>query len=246
MVTGDSKQTGCLPVAQLRAPQLLLITRPGGHPPAFGGDQTWYASRWQRQSGCGPTTAATLLAYLAQTCPQAASLLPSQPLHYDTFVPWMQQLWGFVTPDARGVHKADRLLDGVLALASSHQLFLEPHVFLVPAATSKRPPWDSCLAFIKDGLEQNSPVAFLNRSRGRLTNLESWHWVTITALCQTRQGTVAEVSDSGERKTIKLSLWYQSSRLGGDLVWFSSSCSQRPTAPRPNRLQVPPSAVGSG
>jgi hypothetical protein len=62
------------------------------------------------------------------------------------------------------------------------------------------------------------PGGFSHLSNGHLINLDSWHWVTITAL---DDAGMAEISDSGERKQIDLERWYATSLLGGAAVWFT-------------------------
>ena len=48
----------------LSQPERFTITGPQGET-YRGGNQEWYRDLWQRRAGCGPTTAATLLAAVA-------------------------------------------------------------------------------------------------------------------------------------------------------------------------------------
>ena len=59
----------------------------------------------------------------------------------------------------------------------------------------------------------------MNLSNGMLTNLESWHWVTITALCTDTNK--AEISDYGKSFEVDLSQWLKTSALGGAFVYLT-------------------------
>jgi hypothetical protein len=213
----------------LLRPDLLEIPLSGlsdqaGLPPAvsFGCNQDWYDEHWQRQAGCGPCTSATLLMYLARTRPDLAPLYPLPAADRIHFRHFMNQIWTFVTPGRMGVNEASMLVDGVIRFAATREMALGSSVFLVPGLTCSRHPFDQFISFILAGLKTDSPVAFLNLSNGRLSNLDSWHWVTISALFQNDQDEhMAEISDSGEKKYINLSLWYRTTRLGGATVYFS-------------------------
>ena len=77
--------------------------------------------------------------------------------------------------------------------------------------------------------------AFLNLSNGGLTNLDSWHWIAITALyLHDGEQLLAEVSDSGERKLIDLAFWYGSTRLGGAAVYFLPVAESDAAVPAPS------------
>ena len=53
--------------------------------------------------------------------------------------------------------------------------------------------------FVRLGLDQDCPVAFLNLSNGRLTNLDSWHWVTITGLlADSSESTIDSIKETHE------------------------------------------------
>ena len=189
---------------------------------SFGCNQDWYDEHWQRQAGCGPCTSATLLLYLARARPDLAPLYPLPAADRIHFRHFMNQIWTFVTPGRMGVNEASMLVDGVTRFAATRKKVLSSSVFLIPGLTCNRHPFDQFISFILTGLNTDSPVAFLNLSNGRLTNLDSWHWVTISALFLNAQAEhMAEISDSGEKKYINLSLWYQTTRLGGAVVYFS-------------------------
>ena len=61
----QTNQAGQPPVSELSRPDLLVISDESATQ-YYGCDQDWFALHWQRQAGCGPCTAATLLYYLSE------------------------------------------------------------------------------------------------------------------------------------------------------------------------------------
>lgn len=152
----------------LTHPERLTITGPQGET-YQGGDQEWYRDLWQRRAGCGPTTAAALLSYLSQTRPGLRPMVPAAARTQAGFLRYMEALWPYVTPGARG-------------------------------------------------LDKDCPVAFLNFSHGALKNLDSWHWVPLTAMTEGESVLLCTILDEGEARVIDLALWWETSSLGGALV----------------------------
>jgi len=216
----DQTSSSLEAIAAIKSPDRLLITGPEQTPIAFGCDQDWYQSRWQRQAGCGPCTSATILYYLSATRKSLAALFPYPSFNYDTMNVYMHNIWHFVTPGLRGVNDASILVNGICKYAATLGIELEASIFPVPAKPAPREPFQAWFDSIKEALECDIPVAFLNLSRGHLKNLDSWHWVTVTALFLKNNQILAEIADSGERKMIDIMKWYQSSRLGGATVYF--------------------------
>lgn len=226
--------------SSIRQPELLIIEDRSQATTSFGCDQEWYAEHWQRQAGCGPCTAATILYYLARSRDFLDHLYTAsiqsrdnfsigQPLDGDSlaavsshtredFTRFMGDIWHFVTPGNMGVNEASILADGVSRYAAGHGVKLNAKIQRVPPLRKRKAPFSEFADFIRAGLEHDSPVAFLNLSNGRLDNLDSWHWVTIASI--SGDGS-AEISDSGTRKNIDLANWYNTSWLGGAAVWFT-------------------------
>lgn len=209
-------------LASLREPDQLNITDAAGQPVRFGCDQGWFAAPFQRQAGCGPCTAANLLFYLARQEPRLAEFPGGHPGDDQAFLPFMHELWTHVRPGLMGIYRSSLLTRGIARYAASQGLAVQTHALAVPVSRWRRPRLADWLAFIKTGLAANSPVAFLNRSNGSLANLEHWHWVTIASLYEKDDGDVfAVISDSGYAKSINLSAWYRTTRLGGGAVYLT-------------------------
>ena len=179
-----------------------------------GADQDWYPDPWQRRAGCGPTTASVILAYLARSRGELAGLCPLSDRTRAGFTQFMCQMWNFVTPVSHGLNQPRMMVDGMAAWARARGVDLSPALFPVPAARTKRLPFDQAAAFLTASLDRDCPVAFLNLHNGKVKELDRWHWVTIVAL----RGDVATLVDSGRRFDIDLALWYESSKKRGGFV----------------------------
>ncbi len=64
-------------------------------------------------------------------------------------------------------------------------------------------------AFIQRGLEQNCPVAFLNRHRGQEEGLSTWHWVPIVSMQVNYDDTRCVVYDEGMERTFHYAVGYE-------------------------------------
>lgn len=201
----------------LTRPEVLTLIGPGGET-YRGGDQEWYPDLWQRRAGCGPTTAAALLAYLSQTRPALAPLRPLAGGTRTGFAQYMQALWPYVTPGARGLDKPESLVLGCRSFALSRGCRLEGEILKIPRRREDRPTPAACRNFLLRALDNDCPVAFLNYSNGSLPNLDSWHWVPLIALTEGEEVLLCTVLDEGKEKVIDLALWLETTLLGGALA----------------------------
>lgn len=201
----------------LTRPEVLTLIGPGGET-YRGGDQEWYPDLWQRRAGCGPTTAAALLAYLSQTRPALAPLRPLAGGTRTGFAQYMQALWPYVTPGARGLDKPESLVLGCRSFALSRGCRLEGELLKIPRRREDRPTPAACRDFLLRALDSDCPVAFLNYSNGALPNLDSWHWVPLIALTEGEGVLLCTILDEGAEKVIDLALWQETTLLGGALA----------------------------
>lgn len=184
-----------------------------------GFDQEWYASNWQRLSGCGPTTAATILYYLFGAGPgnDAGKRLTRRESRA-----FLEKVWRHVTPSIRGIPSTELFCRGVKAYAEAHSLGLELERFDLPRGRSGRPGLEKLLGFLVPSLSADCPVAFLNLHSGAEKLLDSWHWVTVVSLDYEEDGSAAflDILDEGMKKRINLAQWYRTTTLGGGFVGF--------------------------
>lgn len=212
---------------------------------AMGGSQKWYPLRWQRAAGCGPTSAANLMWYMARSHPELRNLVVTGDgdYEYTHFLDLMREVFSCFTPGIRGINSSALFIDGVKRYASARGIDLIPHALEVPASRRKRPDIGTVGDFITAALLQESPVAFLNLSRGKLKTLESWHWVTIMG-CNRDSGDNGDNGDNGDRGDrldngdrrdvssasilnygfgveVSIAGWLETSTLGGCFVYFT-------------------------
>lgn len=188
----------------------------------FGGDQEWYRDEWHRRAGCGPTCAANLTAYLAMTRPALRALYAGEDMRKSVFSAHMEEIYQFVTPGSMGLNRVEMYTRGVIDFAASRGLALEAHAFEVHGYMCRdRSPVEKLVEFVRAGLESDCPLAFLNLTKGRVKNLQGWHWITITAAEMNDVSLTASASDEGSEIRFDLRLWYLSTRMRGGLVYFT-------------------------
>ncbi|MCI1955086.1 MAG: hypothetical protein LKJ21_01775 [Oscillospiraceae bacterium] len=209
-------------VISISRPDLLTIADEETARSFFGGAQDWYSAEWSRRAGCGPTCAANILAYLAFSRPGLSSLYRPETRNRPDFVRHMEEVYRFVTPGSMGLNRVEMFSDGVAAFARSRGVSLHPHVFRVPGNRAKDRPDVSALAeFIRAGLACDCPLGFLNLTRGRVKNLQGWHWLTVTAAEIGKDNIFVRASDEGRPIRLDLRLWYLTTRMSGGLAYFT-------------------------
>ncbi len=186
----------------------------------YGCNQTWYATKWQRLAGCGPSAASNIIYYLSHNPAVSNS---AQRIGKETYLMLMKEMWKYVTPTLKGVSTTKRFYKGVLSYADSKGQRIQYASCDLPKKKMQRPPFPEVLHFVETGITQDIPVAFLNLCNGEVENFDRWHWVTIISLEYTEDGNSAFVSvlDEGVIKKIDLALWYNTTTLGGGFVYFT-------------------------
>lgn len=208
--------------ATISRPELLMITDQATGRRYYGGSQSWFAEDWPRKAGCGPTCAANVLAYLAQAHRSLGGLYPYPDMSLEHYTRHMEEVYRFVTPGCRGLNRAEAYAQGVAGFARSRDVQLTPHLFRAPGnAQRNRPSAGDFAAFVQAGLAADCPVGFLNLTRGRVKNIQGWHWVTITAADASESSLIAIASDEGRKISFDLRLWYLTTRMDGGLVYFT-------------------------
>jgi hypothetical protein len=201
-------------------PELFSIIDESGTKSFYGCSQEWYAKKWQRMSGCGPTAASNIMLYMNHD--MCAAVKKGSCISKDECLSLMEELWEYVTPTLMGVHTTRRFYEGMSEYAESMKMSVRFEVCDLPEDKSRRPELTEVLRFIESALEKDCPVAFLNLCNGQEHRLDRWHWVTIISLEHAGDGenAVIEVLDEGEIKRLNLSLWYNTTKRGGGFVYF--------------------------
>ncbi|RCX08177.1 RHS repeat-associated protein [Anaerobacterium chartisolvens] len=203
----------------------------------YGGDQDWFKRYTQNFGGCGPTSAANILAYMAMTDPEIAKLYG-----YDTknitkadFAKFMEQVYKYVTPltvpissnmsdkkgsqvgiPSLGITSLSDFTRGVEKFAQSKEISLKSNW------SSEKPTFNNAVSYIREGLGKDKPVALLNMfnpvdmqwtdpstNKTKTTTYEQ-HWVTITGITENKKSgeVTLEVSSWGGRATLSFNSLY--------------------------------------
>lgn len=202
----------------IQSPKVLTISDQG-RSMSFGAQQEWYASWIQRMSGCGPTTCSNLFWYLAATRPQYERLCETNGSDKKGMKKLMNIVRDYVKPGIQGVNNTTLFVKGAKKYGQERGIALTADVLNVPAPWTERPDCEQMAAFLRGALKRDLPIAFLNLSKGDVDNLESWHWVTLTAVDEA--GRYAEMYDQGRRDMIDMELWLKTTTKGGGLVALS-------------------------
>lgn len=185
-----------------------------------GADQKWYEDKKRQEAGCGPVAAVHLVTYLADVRPGWEKLYPSHSRRKHGFVKLMDEMWGSITPGRLGVNTLHKFTRGLKAYGRGKGMDLPVRDLDIPPVKAARPTVDQCTAFIRAGLRADCPVAFLNLSRGAVRELESWHWVTIIGIEEQAGGAIlCTLLDGGREYPVDFRLWFQTTRLGGGLLY---------------------------
>lgn len=202
---------------ELLHPGALEIVCPDGEP-VMGGSQEWYPRRWERASGCGPTTASNLIWYLARSRPGQQTPCGASGNDKGRFVELMREMYALMPPGIGGVNKSTIFTAGIARYSKIHDAAMPPRVLEIPAKRYKRPDIDTVSNFIITALQSDVPVGFLNLASGTVRDLEAWHWVTIIGF--DTEIMAAVVLDKGRTVAVSLDEWLQTSRLGGAMVYI--------------------------
>jgi hypothetical protein len=154
-------------------PGLSLLQIRDGDQEYCGGNQEWYAERWQRQAGCGPTNCTNLMWYLAQTRESCKALCAYDASEKTNFVGLMDEVWRYVTPGHMGVNSTKIFAEGAERYGGAKGVALKANSLPVAHIHNEERKYAEVSEFVARALESNLPVAFLNLSNGALEDLDS-------------------------------------------------------------------------
>lgn len=203
-----------LAVYTLQTPQRLELQIEGKT--WYGFCQDWYRDDFRRRAGCGPTTAAYMLAYC---------LLRDGVWHdfsdVESALRYMDRVWDYVTPRHGGLFKTRWLKEGTEEFLAAHGIEgYRVHSLPVSALSLHRPSAAELEGFIIAGLAADSPVAFLNRHRGKEPELETWHWVPLVEYSTETEAATATCYDEGGKCRFVPARWLKDTILGGGFVYM--------------------------
>lgn len=182
----------------------------------FGLSQEWYPSKWQRLSGCGPTAASSLIYYAFSN---------DLSLKKETAVKLMVDVWNYVTPGMGGVYKRSMFTSGLQRYFEANKISSNISSIEITKNKKTRLSLSETIAFIEEGLNTNSPIAFLNLDNGDEEKLDEWHWVVISGIDihEAHSQVFIHIMDDGKLFAIDLELWLRTTKKGGAFVYFTTN-----------------------
>lgn len=204
----------------IKNPDIFNITYPLENKIYYGGNQDWYEKRWHKDSGCGPTTAANITAYLALTRENCVPLYEAKSMEWKPFREHMDEMFRYITPGPMGVNNLSKFIKGFLNYTEEKGVTLKPISISVDRCNYRKRDVKALENFVKDAIESDCPIAFLNLSRGKETRLQGWHWITITSVRIENDDIIATASDEGDKIEFSLKLWYLTTMKHGGLIYF--------------------------
>jgi len=180
----------------------------------FGLNQDWYKSKWHRMAGCGPTAATSLIYY---------RLSDDITLNKNSAIQLMEVLWDYVTPGMGGVYKRSMFTDGLKRYFDINQINANIESIEISKNKKTRMSLNDTINFLENGLNQNSPIAFLNLDNGDEKKLDEWHWVVISGIDihEDHNQVFINIIDDGKLFAIDLNLWLRTTKKGGAFVYFT-------------------------
>lgn len=203
---------------KIKKPQTFHILDERSKQMHYGANQCWYKEKWQRTSGCGPTTYAHIIHYLVTTRTDLSSKIAIDTTNKTGFITLMDDIWSVVTPGLFGIYSINKFYKNALNYVQKNDVLININIIKIPAFILKRPSKLEITEFLSKALEKNMPVAFLNRSNGKVSNLSSWHWTTIIGFSP--EDMMVDILDNGNNVSIDIGLWLRTTILGGGLVAF--------------------------
>lgn len=201
-------------IRSITKPNLFSIIDESCQDIHHGCNQEWYATEWQRRAGCGPSVASNLFYYLEG--------MDEDFNCKEKWLALMESVWEYVTPSTKGMPTTKMFYDSVLSFAQAKGVMIEYRCCEMPEDKSCRPTLPEIVRFIESGLRIDAPIAFLNLCNGEEETLYRWHWVTIISMEyeEDRSKVFLNILDEGKLKKIDLTLWHETTTLGGGFVYF--------------------------
>ena len=202
----------------LSHPEYMWINRDGGT--LYGCNQDWYLIAWRRRAGCGPVAATNILLYLRKK--YGLERIPYKNDSLDDILVAMNDVYLYVRPKRRGLHTVKKFVRGMCKFGRSYGLGFWYQYIIVPPQAEKRPDLEKVVCFIKEALNNDVPVAFLNLDAGDVEDqLNGWHWVTVVAMDESREREYTlYYYDQSKKLQVDLGRWLSTTASGGGFAYF--------------------------
>ncbi len=177
----------------------------------YGLSQEWFKEDLQRRAGCGATVASTILLYYKQQN-------NFQNLTIEKVLKLMEELWTYLFPTRKGLNSTELFYKGLekYYLKENLKLFYD----FLNVEVKNKISLSTIVNYIQKNLIEDRPIAFLNLCNGKEEKLDKWHWVTIYGIFVKDDNYFISILDNKKKKTINLTLWYNTITNDGGFVSF--------------------------
>lgn len=175
----------------------------------YGFSQKWYKDSWQKEAGCGPTVASSIINYYNQ-------IDNFKEVEIADALKIMEELWFYLLPTEYGLNSVKLFYDGIKNYYSNKEVTID----YINVNIKDKPSLDEIINFISKELSEDRPIAFLNLCNGEENNLDKWHWVLVVEIFEENGEYFLNIIDDKKIKKINLSLWYRTITNDGGFITF--------------------------
>jgi hypothetical protein len=185
-----------------------LITVDDNGTAVLAANQQWFRMPFHSVSGCGPTTAAVILMYMAAVFPdQCRGAYPyALPAVREDFLSFMEAVREYVKPGLKGLTNERFFAAQTVAFAKAAGVSLT-YYHVMPSLSAAL-----AFAFIKKAVDEGYlPALLILRNPHREISEFTWHWMPVTGY-------------DDEKRTLFIATNGTAHELPFDSVW----CQKRP------------------
>ena len=183
----------------------------------IGANQYWLPNKFHAVSGCGPTTASEILAYLSDHYPESCGdiyVKESAVFDREEFIQFITRVRTYVTPGLMGLTDIDYYERQLIAFAKTCNADLEAEQ--LDRTLSPEQAFELAADVIDSGL----PLALLIlRNPHQDINDYTWHWMTVIGYDRRRMSLIISTHGREHRLNFK-HIWHNESGYFSGLVYF--------------------------
>ncbi len=187
-----------------------------GNTAICAGDQRWFEKRRHSISGCGPTTAALVMLYMAVVFPEKCrALYPyGLPARKDEFILHMNAVRKYVRPGMKGLTDDHFFASSTVAFAKSRG------VALVSSRVSSKLSTGVAYGFIKKAVDQGYlPALQILKNPSKSLRDVIWHWMAVTGYDDEKK-TVFVSTNGADYELLFDEVWNQQKPYKACCVYF--------------------------
>ncbi|MBN2879970.1 MAG: hypothetical protein JXN65_10140 [Clostridia bacterium] len=181
----------------------------------YGADQHWFKKKLSAISGCGPTTAAMALAYLAEKEKMCRCIYKySVPFQKDEFLDFMEEVRLDIKPNFGPMTDPEDFCRKCADYAKLRGVKISYGI--AEKQLEAKEVFEKIAQLIDDGV---LPSLLILRNPHKEINEYTWHWMTVTGY--NRSTMEISVATYGKKHKMDFNkAWNQKKPFSTDVVWF--------------------------